>query len=185
MSQPTYPRCERSGDKNRVPYERKALYLLLTVPMIVMYVAIAVFLWTVDIAVFGIYCALFVLVAMFQSYVCVYWQCPHVGKFAPCVGGFCIPSSQIARLFKNVKRSEKTYNIVLTLAYVSFFGIILFPLYFIYRLSFVYMLIYVAIVAVYTVCFLLFICPACGTRHVCPGGQAALQLRDRIRRQDA
>ena len=120
MRQPTYPRHKRLVDENCVPYERKALYLLLTVPMIVMYVAIAVFLWTVGIVVFSTYCALFFLVAAFQSYVCVYWQCPHVGTFAPCLGGFCLPSSQIARLFKRVKRSEKTYAIVLTLAYVSF-----------------------------------------------------------------
>lgn len=166
-----------------VAYKRKALYLLLTIPMIAMYVAIAVFLWTVDIASFSIYCALFILVALFQSYVCVHWQCSYVGKFAPCVGGFCLPSSQIARLFKRAKRSEKAYKIVLTLAYTCFFAVILFPIYFIYRQSFVYMLIYVGIVAVYALCFLLFICPVCGTRHVCPGGQTAMQVKDRIKRQ--
>jgi hypothetical protein len=165
-----------------VPYKRKALYLLLTIPMIVMYMAIAVFLWTVNIALFSIYCALFMLVAISQSYVCAYWQCPYVGKFAPCVGGFCLPSSQIARLFENVERSEKTYDIVVTLAYVSFFGIMLFPIYFIYGLSFVYMLIYLGVVAIYALCFMLFICPVCGTRHVCPGGQTAIQLKDKIRR---
>ena len=166
-----------------MPYRRKALYLLLTIPMLAVYVAIAVFLWTVDIVFFSIYCAFFILVALFQSYVCVHWQCPYVGKFAPCVGGFCLPSSQIARLFKHVKRSEKTYKIVVTLAYINFFGVILFPIYFLYRQSFVYMLIYLGIVAVYALCFLLLICPVCGTRHVCPGGQTATQLRDRIRKQ--
>ena len=165
-------------NENCVPYKRKALYLLLTIPMIVMYTAIAVFLWKVNIALFSIYCALFILVAIFQSYICAYWQCPYVGKFAPCVGGFCLPSSQIARLFENVKRSEKMYNTVVTLAYVSFFGTILFPIYFICRLSFVYMLSYLGIVAVYALCFVLFICPVCGTRHVCPGGQTAMQLKD-------
>jgi hypothetical protein len=168
-------------NENCVPYKRKALYLLLTIPMIAMYVAIAVFLWTVDVAFFSIYCAFFVLVVILQSYVCIHWQCPYVGKFAPCVGGFCLPSSQIARLFRHVKRSEKTYTIVLTLAYVNFFGFILFPIYFIYQQGFVYALIYVGVVAVYALCFLLFICPVCGTRHVCPGGQTAMQLRDKIK----
>jgi hypothetical protein len=184
MSQLTYPPHERSADETCVPYERKALYLLLTVPMIVMYVVIAVFLWTVDIAAFAGYCTLFVLVAVLQSYVCRYWQCPHVGTFAPCVGGFCLPSSQIARLLKNVKRSERVYKVVLTLAYINFFGVILFPVYFIYRLGLLTLLIYVGIVVLYALCFLLFICPACGARRVCPGGQTAVQLRDRLKRHD-
>jgi hypothetical protein len=169
-------------NKSCVPYKRKALYLLLTIPMIVTYGVVALFLWTVHSAYLMIYCTFFVLVALLQSYVCAHWQCPYNGKFAPCVGGFCLPSSQIARLFKHVKRSEKTYTIVLTLAYINFFGVILFPIYFIYRQSFVYMLIYLGIVAVYTLCSLLFICPVCGTRHVCPGGQTAMQLRDKIKR---
>ena len=110
---------------NYIPYKRKALYLLLTMPMIILYIAIAVYLWTVNIVVFIVYCAFFVLVAILQGYVCVCWQCPYVGKFAPCAGGFCLPSSQIARLFKNAKRSERTYNIVVTLAFLNFLGIII------------------------------------------------------------
>ena len=54
--------------ENCVPYKRKTLCLLLTIPMIVLYVAIAVFLWTVHPVFFVIYGALFVLVAMLQSY---------------------------------------------------------------------------------------------------------------------
>jgi hypothetical protein len=160
-----------------VPYERKALYLLLTLPMIAMYVAIAVLLWTTHWVYFAVYCGLFVLVAIFQSQVCVHWQCPHVGTFASCVGGFCLPSSQIARLFKRTKRSEKAYPIFLTLAYLCFFGIMLFPIYFIYRQGLFYLLVYLGVVAVYALCFLLYICPACGARHVCPGGQTAMRLK--------
>jgi len=172
-------------NENCVPYKRKSWYLLLTVPMIVMYVAIAVFLWRVSLAFFVIYCALFIAVAISQSYVCVYWQCPYVGKFAPCVGGFCLPSSQIARLFRNVKRSERTYNIAVTLAFVGFLGIIILPIYFLYQLNMVYMLIYLGIVLVYAISFLWLICPVCGTRYICPGGQTSTKLRDIIKGSDA
>ena len=164
-----------------VPYKRKALYLLLTIPMIILYVAMAAYLWTVNIVAFVIYVAFFVLVAILQGYVCVYWQCPYVGKFAPCVGGFCLPSSQVARLFKNVKRSERIYNVVVTLAFLNFVGIIVFPVYFIYKLNAIYMVVYLGIVIVYALCFLRFICPVCGTRHVCPGGQTAVKLWKSIR----
>jgi hypothetical protein len=167
-----------------VPYQRKSLYLTLTIPMIVMYVVIAIFLWQINIVVFSIYVTLFMCVAFFMSYVCVYWECPYVGKFAPCVGGFCLPSSQLARLFKNVKRSEIRYNIFLNLAYASFFGIILFPMYFLWIQDIVYLLAYIGIVVVYGVLFTLYICPVCGTRHICPGGQMAVKLKEVLGRNE-
>ena len=163
-----------------VPYQRKSLYLALTIPMIVMYIVISIFLWKVNVVVFAIYISLFIFVAFFMSYVCVYWECPYVGRFAPCVGGFCLPSSQIARLFKNAKRSETRYNFFLTLAYVSFFGIILFPMYFLFVQNIAYLLAYIGIVVVYWVLFTLYICPVCGTRHICPGGQTAVKIREKL-----
>ncbi|MBN1538430.1 MAG: hypothetical protein JW908_16970 [Anaerolineales bacterium] len=167
-------------DENCVPYQRKALYLLLTIPMIVLYVVIGIFLWQISRVYLAIYGVLFILVVFLQSYVCVYWQCPYVGRFAPCVGGFCLPSSQIARLFKNVKRSERIYNFVVSLAYIAFFGIILFPMYFIFQRSVGYLLIYIGIVLVYAVGFMGYICPVCATRHVCPGGQTSTKLRKMV-----
>jgi hypothetical protein len=166
-----------------VPYPKKSLYLLLTIPMIGMYVVIAAFLWQVSVVIFAVYCTLFVVVAISQSYVCVYWQCPYVGRFAPCVGGFCLPSSQIARLLKNVKRSKRTYNIFVNLAFVGFVGIIVLPLYFLYQQSAVYLLVYLGIVVVYAASFLGLICPACGTRHVCPGGQTSTRLREMLAKE--
>jgi hypothetical protein len=164
--------------ENCVPYRRKGLYLALTLPMMALYVVVAAYLWTVGVVFAVLYIAFFVLVAAAQAYVCVYWQCPYVGRFAPCVGGFCLPSSQIAKLYRNVKRSEGTYNLALTLAFVSFSAIILFPVYFLYQLGLLYLLAYLGIVVAYALCFLLFICPVCATRHVCPGGQTAVRLRE-------
>lgn len=168
-----------------VPYPRKGLYLLLTIPMFVVYILMATHLWTINIVFFVIYCAFFIFVALFMSYVCVYWECPYVGKFAPCVGGFCLPSSQIARLWKNVRRSEKFYNVTLSLAYFNFFGIILFPVYFLYKSGLLYFLVYLGIVAFYTILFMLLICPFCETRHICPGGQSATALRNFIKRNES
>jgi len=172
--------CEKPNANACTPYKRKSLYLLLTIPMLVMYIAIAAFLWHIRITFFAIYLALFVSVALSMSYVCVYWRCPYIGKFAPCVGGFCLPSSQIARLLKNTKRTETRYRIFLTLAYLCFFGIILFPVYFLYAKNVVYLLGYIGIVAFYGTLFMLFICPVCGTRCVCPGGQTAVKIRETL-----
>jgi hypothetical protein len=174
---------KKTLDGNCVPYPKKSLYLLLTIPMIGIYIAIAVLLWNINIVFFIIYCALFVTVAISQSYVCVYFQCPYVGKFAPCVGGFCLPSSQIARWFKNARRSKRIYNIVVTIAFAAFLGIIVWPMYFLYQQSLTFLLIYIAIVLFYAAGFLGFICPVCGTRHVCPGGQTSTKLREIISRK--
>ena len=175
---------EKTTQESCVPYRRKTVYLLLTVPMLALYVAVAAFLWTVHLAVFVLYVVFLVLVALFQSYVCVYWRCPYVGRFAPCVGGFCLPSSQIARLFKGVKRSEKVYNVAVTLAFINFAGVILFPIYFIYRFNLIYALAYLGIVIAYALGFLLLICPVCAIRHVCPGGQTALKLAALLKKKD-
>ena len=166
-----------------VPYQRKMIYLLLTVPMVAIYVAIAAFLWQVNIIAFVAYCAFFPIVAIGQSYVCVYLRCPYVGKFAPCVGGFCLPSSQIARLLKNVKRSERTYNLAVSLASLALLGIVFLPVPFLYGQSVVYLLAYLGVVVAYAASFLWLICPACGIRHVCPGGQASTKLRDTVQRR--
>jgi hypothetical protein len=165
---------------NCVPYQRKTLYLVLTVPMMVIYIAIALLLWQINVVFFAIYAALFVLVAIFMSYVCVYWECPYVGRFGPCVGGFCLPASQIARLHKKSDISETCYNLFLNLAYLSFFGIILFPIYFLFVKGFLYLLGYIGVVVVYWLLFTLFICPFCATRNICPGGQAAVKIQEAI-----
>lgn len=170
-------------DQECVPFRRKTLYLLLTVPMMAMYVAIAVLLWQVNIVAFAVYCALFPIVALGQSYACVYWECPYVGRFAPCVGGFCLPSSQIARLLKNVRRSERTYNVAVTVAFLALLGIAVLPVPFLYGQGLVYLLAYLGIVVVYAVAFLWWICPVCATRQVCPGGKAATKLRETMARK--
>ncbi|HEY69402.1 MAG TPA: hypothetical protein G4O08_02335 [Anaerolineae bacterium] len=170
-------------EDNCVPYRRRALYLLLTLPMIVLYAVIAAYLWRASLTFFIVYLVLFVVVAFAQSYVCVYLRCPYVGRFAPCVGGFCLPSSQIARWFKNVRRSEGIYNVVVTIAFAAFLGIILLPIYFLALRGVVYLLAYLGIVLLYAIGFLGWICPVCGTRHVCPGGQASTQLIEVFRRK--
>ena len=171
-------------NENCVGFQRKSLYLCLTIPMMVMYIAIAVLLWNVSVTFFVIYCALFVLVAISQSYVCVYLECPYVGKFAPCVGGFCLPSSQIARWFRGGKRSERTYSIFVTIAFIAFMGIIVLPAYFLYQQGIIYLLIYIVLILCYAVGFLGFICPVCGTRYLCPGGQTSSKLIEMAKRKN-
>jgi hypothetical protein len=161
-----------------VPYPRKSLYLILTIPMIAGYLLLAVLIGRISAISLFIYLSLFLVVAVAQSYVCIYWQCPYVGKFAPCVGGFCLPASRIALLLRNVKRTEGAYKVFVNIALLAFLGIIIYPIYFVYLYGMVYLVIYFSIVAVYAILFLGFICPVCATRKVCPGGQTSAKLRE-------
>jgi len=159
------------------PYPRQPLYWFLTVPMIVMYVAVAVLLWTVGTGLFVLYCALFAVVALCQSVACVHWECPYVGRFAPCMGGFCLPSSRIALALGSLGRSRRVYAAAVTVASLAVVGIVAVPVHALYRRSPVSLLAYVAALIVYAVAFLWLICPACETRDACPGGRAATRMK--------
>lgn len=165
------------------PYPRKSLYLVLTIPMIAIYLAIAIFFWQAHRFLCVIYLALFVIAAVSQSVVCVYWKCPYVGEFAPCIGGFYLPSSQIAGLFKQARISERLYNVAASVSFAALFSIIALPVYVLYRQSVWVMLAYLGIIGIYAAFFLWWICPVCGTRNVCPAGQTSTRLRNSCARK--
>ncbi|MDO9578598.1 MAG: hypothetical protein Q7J16_11995 [Candidatus Cloacimonadales bacterium] len=53
---------------NYVPYKRKTLYLFLSIPLIILYLILAFFLYRQNLAVFIIYLSLFVLTIVIQIY---------------------------------------------------------------------------------------------------------------------
>ena len=159
------------------PYLRKTLYLIINIPMIVIYVLIALLLSKVNTTAMIIYLTCFVVVAFTQAYVCAYWQCSYVGKFAPCVGGFCLPSSRIALLFRNVKKTKTLYTTIALIAFAAFLGIFLLPVYFIYLYNMMFFILYLIVLLVYGTLFLWHICPVCCTNKVCPGGKIAMKMK--------
>jgi hypothetical protein len=63
---------------------------------------------------------------------------------------------------------------------VCFFGIILFPVYFLFLRGIGFLLGYLVVVGVYGFGFMRYICPVCATRHVCPGGQSSMKLNEML-----
>ena len=159
-----------------IPYKRKALYLLLTIPIIILYLVIMGYLWKINTIVFGIYVSLFALSILFQSYCCEYQSCPYIGKFCPGIGGFIVPASVVALLLKNIKRSKMLFDLFALLAFICLLGIVIVPVYFIYKLKMSFLIFYLSIVIGYSVLFLAFICPACATRDTCPAGKVSSKI---------
>ena len=160
-------------DMSCVPYRRKGLYLILTMPFLVLLVSVFVYLWTysfiLSIALLSFYSAM----CYFQAYCCAYQDCPYVGGFCPAIVGI-IPASLLTKLIygkKQVVRSKKSFEMHAAVASVGWLGLIAFPLFWIAKLGIAVAAGYVVCHAVYYVIFGLTICPACAIRHTCPGGK--------------
>ncbi len=162
-----------------IPYKKKGLYILITLPLILVYILIGYYLNNIGNINLIIYITLFTITIIFQSYNCIYWKCPHVGTLCPGAGGFCVLSSPIGKLLINmkIKSSEKLYKILCSIAFTGFLGIILYPVYFIYKLSILYLAFYFFIISAYFLFMMILICPDCGAKKACPGGQFSLKIK--------
>ena len=162
---------------NCVPFQRKSLYLFLTIPLIILYIILAFFLYQHNLTVFIIYLSLFALTIIIQSYCCEYQSCPYIGKFCPGVGGFLMLASFSALLFKGIKKSKTAFETLAILGFICLIAIIFLPVLFIFQLGILYLLIYCLIFLIYGLLFLLYICPVCAIRDTCPGGKTATKMK--------
>ena len=151
-------------------YKNKGMYLLITMPLILLYFAVGYYLWNFAHVFFWIYLALFILTNVFQSYCCAFQKCPYIHGFCPGIGGFIIPSSRIARLFENKATSKSLFQLSAVIASVLALGIIILPLFFLKDLGILFILLYCLIFIAYGELFLNMICPDCITKKICPAG---------------
>jgi hypothetical protein len=168
-----------------VHYKRKGLYLLITIPLFIIYFVIGAYLYSLHVIFLIIYLVFFLLTILLQSYNCLYWKCPHKGTLCPGAGGFCTFSSPIAWILLrlHVKRSRTRYNVLCTLAFINFLGIIVFPVYFLFQLHLFLVLGYFGIIMLYMAGMMFLICPSCGARQACPGGQTSTLLKSKAQRK--
>jgi hypothetical protein len=162
---------------NCFPYQRKSLYLLLSIPLIILYVLVAIFLFQQNITVFIIYLSLFFLTIIIQSYCCEYQSCPYIGKFCPGVGGFLMLASFSALLFKGIKKSKIIFKTFALIGFLCLMTIIILPAFYIFQLGILYLVLYCLIFTAYGMLFLLLICPVCAIRNTCPGGKASGKMK--------
>ena len=165
--------------RHSIPYKHKGLYLIITLPLILMYILLACYLYKVSTVHLIIYGMLFLFTVILQSYNCIYWECPHVGTFCPGAGGFCVLSSPLGKLLitLKIKRSATVYKVVCNIAFLGFLGIIFYPAYFILKISVLHLVGYFFIIHLYFAGMMLFICPACGAKSACPGGRLSSKIK--------
>jgi hypothetical protein len=160
-------------DTSCVPFRRKTLYFLLTIPLLMLLVAVFVYLWTFGFIFSLVFLSFYGAMCYFQTYCCAYQECPYIGGFCPAIVGI-IPANLLAKLMysrRNIVKSKKRFEIHATLATVAWLGLAFFPLYWIARLGVWFAVGYAACHTVYYLIFGLTICPACAIRHTCPGGK--------------
>jgi hypothetical protein len=164
---------ESKPDMSCVPYRRKGLYLALTIPMLLLMLAVLVYLGTYNILLSVAFLACYLFMSTFQAYCCAYQECPYVGGFCPAVLGI-MPASLIAKVLygkREIVRTKARFEIYATVAILGWLGLALLPVYWLAKPGAGFALAYVACHALYALVFGLSICPVCAIRDTCPGGK--------------
>jgi hypothetical protein len=160
-------------DMSCVPYRRKGLYLALTIPMLLLLLAVLVYLGTYSILLSLAFLACYLIMSFFQAYCCAYQHCPYVGGFCPAILGI-MPASLIAKYLygdREIVRTKARFETYATVAVLGWLGLVFLPLYWIARLGIGFAIAYVAGHAIYALIFSLTVCPVCAIRETCPGGK--------------
>ena len=160
-------------DLSCVPYRRKGLYLALTLPMLLLLLAVFVYLATYSLLLALAFLACYLVMSFFQAYCCAYQRCSYIGGFCPAILGI-MPASLIAKVLygnREIVRTKARFETHAAVAIVGWMGLVFLPVYWIARLGAGFALAYVACHAVYALVFSLTVCPVCAIRETCPGGK--------------
>lgn len=159
-------------DMTCVPYRKKLLYFVLTIPYFSVLIIVAFYLWSLNFVLSIIFILFYFLMCYFQTYCCAYQNCPYVGTICPAIAGIILASFLTKFIYskKKIKKSKKLFEINATIASISWAGIIIFPLYWISKLNILLAAGYGISTIIYYIIFGLTICPVCAIRKTCPGG---------------
>jgi hypothetical protein len=176
----TTTNCEKK------PYERVWLYTLLTIPILALMGFAGYVLWINKFWLALIYIGFFILINFFQSYYCLNIDCPYIGWFCPAVVGI-IPSAWLARIWQKIgiKKNKKLAEISATLGSLMLLGLIVFPLYWLFKYNLIAFFGFLIGVIVYAFAFLLSICPVCASKESCPGGKTSTKLKQGLKKKGA
>ncbi len=147
---------EKKPDMACVPYGKKPLYFALTIPLMALIILIFIYLWSFSFVLSIVFISFYVLACIFQAYCCAYQECPYIGRFCPALAGI-FPANVIAKRFfiGRIEKSKAVFGLCATVGSVCLLGSIVFPIFWIAKLSIVMAIAYPVLVVVYVIVFFL------------------------------
>ncbi|MFB6088355.1 MAG: hypothetical protein ABEK36_01100 [Candidatus Aenigmatarchaeota archaeon] len=168
-----------SHDFSCVPFKHKKEYLIYTISFLAICIGVFIFLLTNKIWIGLIYLYLYLHTAFFQSFCCIYEECPYIGGFCPAIIGI-LPAPIIAKWMKSRLKApiqEKHFKIYMNIAFIGFFGFLLYPLFWLFSVHWILGVLFLLLEITYYIVFSLRICPNCAIRDTCPGGKLSKKFK--------
>ena len=158
-------------DPTCVPYKNRRRYYVSTAILFIVQSLVFLYLWTINPLYSLIMIVLYLATSYFQSYCCVYQDCPYIGEMCPAVSGIYVGNIFAQKLYsKDTPKDEKRFQKHKNLGILFWLLMAFFPLYWIYLLDLYYAIFYVIFHLGYYLLFGLTICPSCAIKDTCPGG---------------
>jgi len=165
-------------DCNRAVYywsrRDRLLYFATLVFFLVAFFGAAYLLATESIYLMVIFLLLYIAANVFQAGCCI--GCPYRGRFCPAVFGMYLGNFLSATVYKSRTSAPGFFRINANLAEFFLAATLLFPIYWLVISNWVYLAVFLLLVALHVVAFFPVMCPKCSYNGTCPGGQTTLKL---------
>ena len=158
------------------------LYVISMIPFIIVFVGTAYLLATHSILLLAILLALFLLTNVFQAGCCV--GCPYRGKYCPALCGVYLGNWLSNILYKKREFDEHFFKLNATAGETMVFVLILYPLYWIALTNWLFVPIYLGLIALHFIIFMPIQCEKCSYNETCPGGQTWHKCRTLLDRKE-
>ena len=151
--------------------------MVLTGILLIVQVVVFLYLWTIWPVLSFVLIGLYIATSYYQSYCCVYQDCPYIGEFCPAVSGIYLGNIFAKRLYsEDTPKSEKKFQTYKNLGIFFWLLMAFFPVFWIYQLGLYYAIAYIVFHLGYYLAFGLTICPSCAIKETCPGGALQKQV---------
>jgi len=143
-------------DLSCVPYPRKGLYWLITLPYLIVLVTTMLYLWSIRSNIALVYFGLYILSTLLHGYVCSFSECPYKGTSCPGAFGW-FGVGLMAGLFSSMKirKSQNLINLFFLLVMISLLGIVLIPLFWLYKAKWIFSVAYFLFMLIHFFSFIL------------------------------
>jgi len=148
----------------------KWLYIISIIPFVLMITGTLYVLNNYSVFISILWIFIYLIVNYFQAGCCV--GCPYRGKYCPAFCGVYLGNLLSGILYKNRQFDPEFFKRNATGGEITLIIFLIFPLFWIFLVSWYYILIYLALIAAHIILFIPLQCPKCSYNETCPGGNA-------------